>query len=63
MKEALSIRTTPADTRFNRDEGYDLPECWIATYKKLKGGASMNDTHHAHVRSSSTRPSMRTDET
>lgn len=63
MKEALSIRTTPADTRFNRDEGYDLPECWIATYKKLKGGASMNGTHHAHVRSSSTRPSMRTDET
>ena len=29
-------------TRFNRDSGYELPDCWIATYKKLKEGASMN---------------------
>ena len=42
MKEALSIRTTPEDARFNRDNGYELPDCWIATYKKLKGGASLS---------------------
>ena len=42
MKEALSIRTTPEQTGFNRDSGYELPDCWIATYKKLNGGASMN---------------------
>ena len=42
MKEALSIRTTPDQTRFNRDSGYELPDCWIATYKKQKEGASMN---------------------
>ena len=39
LKESLSIRTTPEDMRFNRDSGYELPGCWIATYKKLKGGA------------------------
>ena len=53
MKEALSIRTTPEDARFNRDNGYELPDCWIATYKKLKGGASLNSAsarrRHAHA--------------
>ena len=39
MKEALSIRTTPEDARFNRDDGYELTDCWITTFKKLKGGA------------------------
>ena len=47
MKEVLSIRTTPEDTRFNRDNGYELPDCWIATFKKLKGGASLS---HAAMR-------------
>ena len=27
MKEALSIRTTPEDACFNRDNGYELPDC------------------------------------
>ena len=22
--------------RFNRDSGFELPDCWIATYKKLR---------------------------
>ena len=52
MKEALSIRTTPENVCFN---GYELPECWISTYKKLKGGASMSGTHHARI--NGTRPS------
>ena len=56
LKEALSIRTTPENARFNRDEGYELPGCWIATYNKLKGGASMSGTHHARARTRSTRP-------
>ena len=30
VKEALIIHTTPEDTRFNRDNGYELPDCWIA---------------------------------
>ena len=42
MKEALSIHTTPEQAHINRDSGYELPGCWITTYKKLKGGASMN---------------------
>ena len=45
MKEALSIRTTPEDARFNRDNGYELPDCWIGTFKKLKGGASLSSAH------------------
>ena len=42
MKEALSIRTTPEQTRFDRDNGYELPDYWIATYRRLKGWASMS---------------------
>ena len=42
LKESLSIRTTPEDARFNRDSGYELPDCWVATYNKLKGGASLS---------------------
>ena len=65
MKEALSIRTTPEDARFNRDNGYELPDCWIATYKKLKGGASLNSAsarrRHAHAVARGARPGMRTD--
>ena len=45
MKEALSISTTPEDARFNRDNVYELPDCWIATFKKLKGGASLSNAH------------------
>ena len=62
MKEALSIRTTPEDARFNRDNGYELPDCWIATFKKWKGGASLSSAHrrHAHAVVWGARPGMRT---
>ena len=43
LKEALSIHATPEDARFNRDGGYKLPDCWIATYNKLRGGASFSN--------------------
>ena len=39
MKEALCIQSTPADSRFNRDSGYELPDCWFALNRKLRGGA------------------------
>ena len=39
MKEAMCIQSTPTDSRFNRDSGYELPDCWIALNRKLKGGA------------------------
>ena len=45
MKESPSIRTKPESERFNRDNGSELADCWIATYKKLRGGASMLTTH------------------
>ena len=62
MKEALSIRTTPEDVRFNRDSGYEVPDCWIATFKKLKGGASLSSARrqHAHTDVQGARPGMRT---
>ena len=34
MKESLSIRTKPESERFNRDNGFELPNCWIATNRK-----------------------------
>ena len=39
LKEALHIQMTPAEDRFNRDGGVELPGCWIATLKSLGGGA------------------------
>ena len=52
IKESLSIRTKLESERFNPDDGFDLPDCWIATYKKLRGVASMRTTHaHPNARS------------
>ena len=42
LKEALSIHKTPEDARFNRESGYELPDCLIATYNKLRSGASFS---------------------
>ena len=39
MKEALCIQSTPTDSRFNRDGGYELPDCWFVLNRKLRGGA------------------------
>ena len=63
MKEALSIRTAPDDSHFNRDSGYELPDCWIATYRKLKGGASLSSARHTYTRTNArgARSGMRTD--
>ena len=45
MKKALCIQSTPADSHFNRDSGYELPDCWFALNRKLRGGAIIG--HHA----------------
>ena len=64
MKEAISIRTTPEDAHFNRDSGYELPNCWIATFKKLKGGASLSNARRRegcetrHATSSASHPTQ-----
>ena len=63
LKESLSICTTPEDARFNRDGGYELPDCWIATYKKLKGGASLSSAHGARTIARGARSGMRTSQT
>ena len=31
LKEALHIRLTNKDERFNRDVGMVVPDCWVAT--------------------------------
>ena len=35
VKEALHVKRTPANTRFNHNEGCELPGCWIATIGRL----------------------------
>ena len=45
VKEAICIRTTPESLHFNHDGGYDIPDCWITTYQKLKGGTCTGRTH------------------
>ena len=47
VKEAICIRMTPDSSYFNRDGGYNIPDCWIATYKKLRGGTCVGCTHLA----------------
>ena len=42
VKETLYIQKTHTSNRLNRDEGYELPGCWIATVRKLGGGVSAN---------------------
>ena len=45
VKEAICIWTAPEGSHFNRDRGYDVPDCWIATYKKRGGGAHVGRVH------------------
>ena len=39
LKEALYIRMTPSEERFNRDGGQEVPGCWI-TVIRGQGGRS-----------------------
>ena len=34
LKESLSTRTTPEDTCFNRDSGYELPDCHVQEFER-----------------------------
>ena len=45
VKEALCIQTTPESSYFNRNGGYDIPNCWIAMFKKLRSGTCAGRTH------------------
>ena len=56
VKEALHIERTPANTRLNRDGGYELPGCWIATMKKLGGGANRAGANHVGASASTSAP-------
>ena len=47
VKEALHIERTPANNRLNRDGGYELPGCWIATMKKLGGRGKRTSANRA----------------
>jgi hypothetical protein len=47
VKEALHIEKTPTNSRLNRDGGYELPGCWIATMKKLGGGVNRASANRA----------------
>ena len=46
VKETLHIERTPANTKLNRNGGYELPGCWITTMKKLGGGANNAGANH-----------------
>ena len=41
LKEAIHIQMTPAEDRFNRDGGVELPGCWIAALRRLRGGVDL----------------------
>ena len=37
LKEVLHIQMTPTKEHFNCDGGLELPDCWMATLRRLKG--------------------------
>ena len=39
MKETICIQMTPESLHFNGNVGYNIPDCWITMYKKLRDGA------------------------
>ena len=45
VKDVICIQTTPESSHFNRDGRYDIPNCWIATYRKLWSGTRTGHTH------------------
>ena len=45
VMEALCIQSMLADSCFNRDSGYELPDGWITLNLKLRDGAIVG--HHA----------------
>ena len=45
VKEAICIRAEAESLHFNRDGDYNIPDCWIATYKKLRYGADTGCIH------------------
>ena len=50
LKEAIHIQMTPAEDRFNRDGGVELPGCRIAALRRLGGGVDQRrPSHPSHV--------------
>ena len=46
VKEAICIRTTLESSHFNcNGGGYDILDCWIATYRNLRGGTHAGHSH------------------
>ena len=37
LKETLHIQVIPAEEHFNRDEGLELPNCWLVILRRLEG--------------------------
>ena len=56
VKEALHIHNTPASNSLNRDGGYELLGCWIATMKKLGGGVNSSHASANRVSASTSAP-------
>ena len=44
LKEALWFWTTPESNQLDKDEGYEMSDCWVYTMKRPGGGA---DKSHA----------------
>ena len=50
LKEAIHIQMTPAEDRFNKDGGVELPGCLIAALRRLGGGVDQRrPSHTSHV--------------
>ena len=48
MKEALCIQSTQADSRFNRDGGYELPDHLVRVESKVEGRSHRRSPRAAH---------------
>ena len=45
IKEAICTQTTPESSHFNCDGGYDIPDCRIDIYRKLRVGTHVGRIH------------------
>ena len=49
---SLKYHYLKSNIRLNHDGGYELPGCWIATMKKLGGGAKCAGANHVDTSAS-----------
>ena len=49
MKGAICIQRAPESLHSPHNSGYDIPDCWITKYKKIRGEVRVGCVHPSHL--------------